>query len=260
MKHNSNFPTKMHWSVMAQILVVVSVLVAFGQTDSKDAGTGLTRRERGNQAMEAATARAHARMTKLLNKQSGETDAAYQARLRLTIRGLMKIHYPGPYMPKRSNESEAAYQARAGVALQTTELSHNSLIARLGEEESTYFARLTSHMGRVLSIERRPGESEAEYKARLKADMARTTSLLKHVPDASAPSFAYDRREIAKIVTELYKYRENEDTLRQELLKLPRPKLISLQELVKSGDTGAPSEYQKQLLDLIDTILAGSVE
>jgi hypothetical protein len=236
-------------------------VVKIPMLDSKGAGIAPTRRERGNQGMEAATARAHARMTKMLDKQSGETDAAYQVRLRLTIRGLIKVHYPSSHIPpKRSNESEAAYQARTRVALQLNELAHNSLIAGLGEEEATYFARMTSRMERVLSIERRPGESEADYKARLKAEMARTRSLRKRVADSPAPSYAYARQEALRVFKDLYQYRGTEDALRQELLKLPRSELISLQELAKSGDTGAPAEYRKQIEDLIDTILAGSVK
>jgi ribosomal protein S18 len=133
----------------------------------------------GNNAYVARTRafiRALAQSPLELDKQASETDAAYQARLRLTIEGLLNLHYPDP-IPKRGNETDEAYQARAGAALRANEMLRNSLIARPGEDGAAYFSRLTASKERKSSTApKHPGESTATYQARVQAEKARTTS------------------------------------------------------------------------------------
>ena len=117
-------------------------------------------------------------LPQILDKQPGETDEAHLSRLQLTINGLLKQQILNR-IPKRTNESEEAYQARTGVFSRAMEAARSSLVARPGEEEAAYFARLTASKEGKSSGPKRAGESTAELRAiqqrlqRLQAEEAR---------------------------------------------------------------------------------------
>jgi hypothetical protein len=118
-----------------------------------------------------ARRRASDQMPKIYSKQAGESDEAYQSRLRLTIKGLLMQQYPNP-VQKQRDESEAAYQARAGAALRAIEMRRSSLVARPGEEETAYLARLTASKERKSSISssKRAGESTNASQAHVETE------------------------------------------------------------------------------------------
>jgi len=183
---------KIYGVVFILIIGFTGTLVALAEQDAKVSDIQIAPRRQNeteaayqrrlNMAKHANSARLRAlpqvSKMQMLEKQSGETNATYQSRLQLIIKGLLKQQYSNPIPPKRGNETEAAYQARAGVVLRAMEALRNSLVARPGEEETAYFARLTARKERKLSsVPKRPGESRAAYRARIiQANRAKRTS------------------------------------------------------------------------------------
>jgi hypothetical protein len=175
MLNKTQYPSIFYRFILVLVIGIVGTLVAFAEEEAtkpeikipprRQSETEATYQRRVNMAQRANEARLRIlpQIPKLqmLNKQSGETDTTYQLRLQLTIKGLLDEQYPNP-IPKRENETEAAYQARAGSALRASEMLRNSLIARPGETDAAYFARLTANKETNFSTSlNRPGESMA---------------------------------------------------------------------------------------------------
>lgn len=170
MKQQTSVWGKVCWKGML-IVVGGCVLVALGQSEAEDSN-----RTQSTTVLPAGN-RKPAQMNRL-EKQSDETNDAYQARLRLTIRGLLRRQVSSSTPPKRENETTAAYQRRIQVPSVAFEVLGFSLIARPGEEEAAYFDRLAvgSEDQSVSVPPRRPNESEVLYKARVRATIDAQTS------------------------------------------------------------------------------------
>lgn len=125
------------------------------------------------------------------NKETGETEGAYQVRIRRYVRLYEEAQAE---MPKRSGESQAGYEARVRARVRNELMAETTppptivvtIAKRPGESEAAYQARLraaarnriltrtgsasgVSTPGSKLNSKKRRGESEAAYQARLRA-------------------------------------------------------------------------------------------
>lgn len=155
--------------VAVLILVFTSGLIAFEESKAK-----VTRRSGESDAAYQARLRAAGskhNTIQLINKQSGETNEAYEARLRTTLKGYVYLFLDPHYVVQREGESDQSYQARCRAAERAMSSLYYSLIARPNEDEAAYRERLSVWKEAKLSIsvKRRSGESEASYQARLRA-------------------------------------------------------------------------------------------
>ncbi len=155
--------------IFVLILVFTSALVALD--DSKAEVTH--RRGESDVAYQARLRAAERRenSVQLIDKQPGETCEAYEARLRTTLKGYIYLFLDPHYAVQREGESQQSYQARCRAAERAMASIYYSLIVRPNEDEAAYRERLSAWKEAQLSIsvERRRGESEGSYQARLRA-------------------------------------------------------------------------------------------
>jgi hypothetical protein len=113
-------------------------LVALNASEVKEPSVQVARRRGESEASYQARVRAAERARRNANidkQQTGETDEAYQLRLRTTIKGLLDLCLPIQPVVQRDGESQASYQARIRAAERSGSLRNSSLMAYPYEDE-----------------------------------------------------------------------------------------------------------------------------